>query len=268
MAVFSFALNSFEIMQTRSLHKDTDFVSFSLVVNPQGGKGSPQTLKKSMGDVNNGGFHLGMSFANVAVNPTDTVLLNYLILNSGHKSPSEVELALESAGTKMLMEGADELSMYLTGLGVPDTKAVLEAIAKFVSDEIIAVLNANCDGWVAGGQYSFTYDELVAKLAPGPFHQNLKFLGTNSPQGCGSNSVYYVDWQMIEIGSAANRTVPNLFELPLLKAEQLLQATGLVPKVTGTTTPQSWVVTQSPVAGQIVDVGSSVTLTLRVGSLP
>lgn len=268
MAVFSFALNSFEIMQTRSLHKDTDFVSFSLVVNPQGGQGTPQTLKKSMGDVNNGGFHLGMSFPNVAVNPTDTVLLNYLILNSGHTNPGDVELALEKAGTKMLMEGADLLSMFLSGLGVPDTKSALEAIAKFVSDEVIHVLNANCDGWVAGGQYSFTYDELIAKLAPGPFHQNLKFLGNNSPQGCGSNSVYYVDWQIIEIGSAANRTVPNLFELPLLKAEQLLQATGLVPKVAGATRQQSWVVSQSPAAGQIVGAGSSVILTVRGGPLP
>jgi hypothetical protein len=268
MAIFSFALNSFEIMQTRSLHQDTDFVTFSIVVNPQGGVGNPQTLKKSMGNVNNGGFHLGMSFPNVVVNPTDTVLMNYLILNSGHKNPGEVETALENAATKMLMEGADLLSMYLSGLGVPDTTAVLDAVAKYISDEIIAVLNANCDGCVAGGQYSFTYDELIAKLAPGPFQQNLKFLGGASPKGCGSNSVYYVDWQMMEIGNAANRTVPNLYEMPLSKAQQLVQATGLVPKFTGPSGPKSWVQSQTPVAGQVVDAGSTVSMTLSVSALP
>ena len=268
MATFSFTLNSFEIMQTRSLHQDTDYVTFSVVVNPQGGTGTPQTLKKSMGNVNNGGFPLGMSFPNVTVNPTDTVLMNYLILNSGHKTPGEVETALENAATKMLTVAADELSMYLSSLGVPDTTAVLEAVAKFVGDEVTSVLNANCDGWVAGGQYSFTYDQLVAQLAPGPFQQNLKFLGTDSPKGCGSNSVYYVDWQMMEIGNPANRTVPNLFEMPMLKAQQLVQATGLVPKFTGPSQSKSWVQSQTPVAGQIVDAGSTVNMTLSVGSLP
>jgi hypothetical protein len=68
---FTFTLDSFQITDTRPLHKDTDYVSFTLVVNPQGGKGKPQRLKKSMGDLNNGTFPVNLSFPNVTVNPTD-----------------------------------------------------------------------------------------------------------------------------------------------------------------------------------------------------
>jgi hypothetical protein len=39
------------------------------------------------------------------VNPADTVVLNYLIVNSGHKNPGQVTSALESAAGKLAMEG-------------------------------------------------------------------------------------------------------------------------------------------------------------------
>jgi len=35
MAVFSFTLDSFQITDTRSLHEDTDYVTYTLVVKDQ-----------------------------------------------------------------------------------------------------------------------------------------------------------------------------------------------------------------------------------------
>ena len=49
--------------------------------------------------MNNGTHAVNLSFQNIAVNPSDTVTMNYLIVNTGHKSPSEVVSTLESAGT-------------------------------------------------------------------------------------------------------------------------------------------------------------------------
>ena len=100
-ATFTFTLDSFKITDTRSRHNDTDFVSFTMLVKPKTGSGTPHTLTKAMGDVNNGVHPVNLSFPNVSVGPAQSVVLNYLIVNSGHQNPSEVEKGLESAGTKL-----------------------------------------------------------------------------------------------------------------------------------------------------------------------
>jgi|GEM_PF-6788218 len=100
---FTFTLDSFQITDTRSLHKDTDYVSFTLVVNPQGGKGKPQTLKKSMGDLNNGTFPVNLSFPNVTVNPTEPGLLAPPSFKTG---ANQYVVAQHSDGSYVLPVGA------------------------------------------------------------------------------------------------------------------------------------------------------------------
>src|ERR1700690_1766139 len=61
-AIFTFTLNSFAITETRSLHKDTDFVSISVAV----GSNPPVTVPtKSMGDLNNGVYQVNLSIPDV-----------------------------------------------------------------------------------------------------------------------------------------------------------------------------------------------------------
>ena len=103
--IFTFSLDSFRITDTRSRHNDTDYVSFTLLVKSANGTGTPKTLTKSMGDVNNGTHKVGLTFSGIPINPTDTVTLNYLIVNSGHGSPSQIVSGLESAGTKLATAG-------------------------------------------------------------------------------------------------------------------------------------------------------------------
>lgn len=81
-ATLSFSLNTMQITDTRSTHKDTDWVSFTLKV----GTATPVSSSRSMGDLNNGTFDIGLSFSGIAINPDDTVVLNYLIINSGGPS--------------------------------------------------------------------------------------------------------------------------------------------------------------------------------------
>jgi hypothetical protein len=260
-ATFSFTLDSFQITDTRSLHQDTDYVTFTLLVKPQNGTGTPQTLKKSMGDVNNGTHSVNLTFSNIVVRPTDTVTLNYLIVNSGHKNPSQVESALESAATKLATTGGAALGNAI----IPGFGSLLGMAAGWLAGELVTIINANCDGAVAGEQDTFTYNDLMARVAHGPFNQSTKHPGTNSPSGCGRNSSYIVNWHMIEIGSAANKTVPNVLELAPPAASQRVQAAGLVAKFTGTNNSTSWVFSQSPTAGHVVDAGSTVTMNLHTG---
>lgn len=190
-ALFTFSLDSFKITDTRSRHEDTDHVSFTLLVRSSSGAGTPQTLTKHMGDVNNGVFPVKLTFSKIAVGPTDTVILNYLIVNSGHKSPSEVATLLEGAGTKLATAGGAAI-----GSAVPVLGTALGAVAGWLAGQLVGILNANCDGPVAAEQNSFVYRDLLAETAKGPFTHTTKHPGTNSPHGCGSNSVYYVTWHI------------------------------------------------------------------------
>jgi hypothetical protein len=214
-----------------------------------------------MGDVNNGVHPVNLSFANVVVTATDTVVLNYLIVNTGHKNPGQIESALESAAGKLATAGGAALGNAI----LPVLGSLLGAAAGYLANALVGILTANCDGPVAGEQNTFTFADLTARVAHGPFNQSTKHPGTNSPTGCGRNSAYVVNWHMIEIGSAANKTVPNVLELAPAEASKRVQAAGLVAKFSGTNNSRSFVFSQSPSAGQVVDTGATVTMTLHAG---
>ena len=194
-ASFTFTLDSFKITDTRSRHEDTDFVSFTLLVKSATGSGTPHTVKKSMGNVNNGVHSVNLSFKNILVDPAHSVVMNYLIVNSVHKNPSEVEAGLEAAGTKLATAGATALGGAI-GSVIPALGTVLGMAAGFLAGKLAAIFNADCDGPVAAEQNSFTHHELVAKTAQGKFTHTTKHPGTDSATGCGSNSVYYVTWHI------------------------------------------------------------------------
>ncbi len=192
---FTFTLDSFKITDTRSRHEDTDYVSFTLLVKSAGGSGTPQTLTKYMGDVNNGTFPVNLAYSKISIAPTDTAVLNYLIVNTGHKNPSQVVSTLESAGTKLATEAGTAAGAAI-GSVIPGLGTALGAVAGWLAGEITSLLNANCDGAVAAEQNTFTYNDLIAKTASGVFTHTTKHNGTDSAHGCGSNSVYYATWHI------------------------------------------------------------------------
>ena len=264
MPGFTFTLDSFQITDTRSLHEDTDYVTFTLLVKAKDGSGTPRVLTKSMGDVNNGVHSVNLAFTNVQVNPTDTVTLNYLIVNSGHKNPSQTIAALESAGTKLATQGGAAIgTAILPGLG-----SILGAVAGWLAGQLVSIINANCDGPVAAEQDSFTFDDLVARTKNGQFKQSTRHPGTDSATGCGRNSNYIVNWHMLEVGNTAGKTVPNVIQESAAQAAAQIQAAGLVAKFTGQNGSQSWVFSQSPAAGQVVNAGSTITMVLHSGPRP
>jgi hypothetical protein len=194
-ALFSFSLDSFKITDTRSLHEDTDYVSFTLLVKSATGTGTPQTLTKSMGDVNNGVHNVNLTFPRISVGPTDTVVLNYLIVNTGHKSPSQAVSILESTGTKLATTAGTAAGAAI-GSAIPGLGTALGAIAGWLAGEIVGLINANCDGAVAAEQNTFKYNDMLARTASGKFAQTTRHPGTDSAHGCGSNSVYFVSWHV------------------------------------------------------------------------
>ena len=192
----TFSLDSFRITDTRSRHEDTDYVSFTLLVRDANGKGTPQTLKKSMGNLNNGTFNVGLSFPNVVVPTNGSVVFNYLIVNSGHKNESEVYTLLENAGGALANKGLVAGGTALGTAILPGLGSILGALGGWLAGEIKNILAANCDGAVAAEQVTLHYSDLISRTAAGTNSVTTKHPGTDSATGCGGNSMYYVTWHI------------------------------------------------------------------------
>ena len=164
----TFSLDSFRITNTRSRHEDTDFVSFTLLVRDASGKGTPQTQHKSMGNLNNGTFNVGLSFANVVVPVGGSVVFNYLIVNSGHKSESDVYKLLETAGGSLANKGLVAGGTALGTAILPGLGSILGALGGWLAGQIQSIIAANCDGPVAAEQVTMTYNDLMSKTATKP----------------------------------------------------------------------------------------------------
>lgn len=193
---FTFTLDSFRITDTRSRHEDTDFASFTLLVRSGNGSGTPQTQTKSMGNLNNGTFNVGLSFPNVVVDPSGSVVFNYLIVNSGHKSEGDVNKALETVGGSLAEKGLVAGGTALGTAILPGLGTILGAVAGWLAGEVKNILNADCDGPVAAEQVTLNYNDLLSKTANGPYKHETPNPGTDSATGCGGNSMYYVTWHV------------------------------------------------------------------------
>lgn len=192
---FSFTLDSFSISETRSKHEDTDFVSFTVSVQPEVGIPFQNTIKKSMGNVNNGTHPVILTLP-VTVNPGDVVYMSYLIVNAGHSSPGTIVAALEGASTKLATAAGAAIAGAIGGSAIPLLGTALGAAAGFIAGEINTILTANCDGSVAAEVQRFTYDLLIADTSAGSFRWETHHPGTNSATGCGSNSSYSTAWHI------------------------------------------------------------------------
>jgi hypothetical protein len=217
-----FFLPSFQILNIRSgsifgTASDTDYVSLGLAI---GGQSQP-VMTQFVGDKTGGNVPVNLSFANIQVWDTDTMILTYQIVNSS-KGDATIT-ALVNAGAALLnaAEKADEIAINeLTGIDLtsitPTEAGVL--IGAQIGGEIVPIIGSaigalagflvqflpwgtlwpDCDGLVAAGIHVFKGATLRGVFAANPVGFVLGSAddnpGGNSPGGCGSNSHYVVDW--------------------------------------------------------------------------
>lgn len=197
VGLYTFTVESFRITDTRSLHNDTDYVSLAVVV----GLNPPITVPaKSMGDVNNGTHTVNLSIPNVAVGPNDAVAFTYSIVNSGYSSnlvEEALQKAVSAASSKAAAAAAGAVGGALGGPAGSIISTVGTAAFGWLAGKLEGVIFPNCDGVVAGADHAFTGEQLVSQTANGRVITATDLnKGSNSPDGCGSNSVYYVTWSI------------------------------------------------------------------------
>jgi hypothetical protein len=185
MSTYNFRLDHFHIDNTRARHTDTDFVSIGLKV----GDIAYPTQTKAMGDLNNGTYDVGLNFANVPVDASDTpVIFNFQIVNSGHQGQQDIDNALTKGASNLANKGA----LALGELIIPGTGSIWGEAASKASEWLGGILFADCDGPVAIDQVVINGATLDAWTAQKPHVEDRFYSGTDSAHGCGSNSEYHV----------------------------------------------------------------------------
>ena len=169
------------ISNTRSAHEDTDFVScYIRLVN---GNTTVASQTNFVGDRNNGDFAPGPNGGALAceatVLPTDTVEVGFAIVNNGHGSD----------------DAQDAIQAVVTAIGtLADSYFPLSSAIAAAADIGIGLLFANCDGLVAADKEVGKLASAFPNAAQGSVPLVRTYPGTDSPAGCGSNSVYTVTW--------------------------------------------------------------------------
>lgn len=196
MSQFTFTLDSFQITQTMAKHKDTDWVYFTLRV---GGQTFGPTHKK-IGDLNNGTFPLNWHFGPVEVAPTDLVVMTYQIVNHGH-SDTGTQVSNDIAIAAKISAGVAGISAAT----FPPAAVVLGAITGglgIVSELVSWIFGdgPNCDGIVLSDAISTNGAGLQQMLHGSDAHtENRKYIGPETPQGCGPDAQYSVTWSIRQL---------------------------------------------------------------------
>jgi hypothetical protein len=174
-----FKLEKIRVERTRSLVRDTLHVSLTVKV----GDKVYGPYHKHLGDHRTGNVTVNLATPPIEASARDKVVLNYVVLNSGHKKHDEVQ-ALVTKGVGKLMDAVKEKEGP-----VPDWR--VEALSALAKAGLSAIF-ADCDGVCAADQVVCTGDTLTRWGAS--HRETRRYPGSNSPRGCGRNSIYHVTW--------------------------------------------------------------------------
>ena len=189
MRRYTFSLDQFTINKTRARHNDTDYVTAFLQV----GDNTYPIENRFMGDLNDGSYGIGISFEDILVSDIDTrVVFNFQIVNSGHSSESEIYGILGNAASSLASTGATALGDSI----IPGTGSIWGVAAKYITNSIVNILDANCDGIVAADQIVVNGATLASWTEQGQHTENRFYPGIDSNTGCGDNSEYYVQFSI------------------------------------------------------------------------
>lgn len=183
MANYKISLDRFIIENTRARHNDTVFVGIGALVGNQ----TLGPVVKSMGDLNNGTFNVGLDVGPVQINPNTPVRISYVLINIGNKPKVDAENTVKSAishnlTSAVVLRRAIGGKPSGSGNGSDDWwKKVIEEIIKAIP-QIVGILMANCDGPVAADVIETTGAAIDANLGGAvKFEEERFYPGIDSP---------------------------------------------------------------------------------------
>ncbi len=211
----TFTLKSFAIGETRSPHLDTDYAVACL---RQNGTLYPAQAKK-IGDVNNGNHNVGFTFpiSNTYQN-TDELTFSYMIINHGGGKTQDVLTRCENVMTQTPLSTFDPAGaniVTINGRQLPEclstalrAKDDLKNWWNQVKHQFDHLDSNHCDGPVAIDRFSFKGQSLDQIILSDVI--SIIYLGMDSAVGCGSNSIYSVQWDVEVVALKDDRVEASL----------------------------------------------------------
>jgi Repeat of unknown function (DUF346) len=206
---YCFSADHVHVTTTRSEDADTD----AAVASVGAGNWPIQATTQRIGDI--GGLTTPkevqlslLRFEPVTVELCEASIFHYTIVNAGHADEKVLDTALIKAAGSITGDGVKAVSKGLgAGIGAilgievvgttilaPVIGSLLGSLVGYLLDKLGEVVFADCDGLVAAETIALSGRDLYLKTLDGPLSVTTTHPGTESPGGCGSNSVYEVTW--------------------------------------------------------------------------
>ena len=276
---YDFGVPSLVINNQRALIHDSDYASLGIVtLAPDGTQLKTYgPVSKFLGDHGKGAVTVGLGFTDIDVPDGGSMGVVFTVINKGHGSGTTTDaLNVLCAGIVGALASGQlagvSLTYSATGTGVYDTfiasavaipaweAAVGIAVGLAVLEALHLIL-ANCDGVVVPGTIQFGRGTLDEVASQGPWDVTVRYPGSESPEGCGANSDYQVDYRVI--ASSAKVEVPNVIGQDPDTALNTLSGLGLngvIREEPSDDYEDSRITDQHPGAGAIVYRGTTITL--------
>ena len=213
---YVFSMDDIKVEKARSFDSDTDTAQVTLAAGNW-----PTTLTvpawpyatktQSLGDL--GGTEINAAQTNllnvgpVTVELCESSIFNYTIVNAA--DPASVASTITAQGVSLADSGVKTIvkdigagigitSVEVTeSLAIPLIGSLLGLLSSWLIGQLNSIINAKCDGAVAIEQVvligKYLQVKTKNKLSVTTIHN-----GTDSPTGCGSNSVYRVNWSITQ----------------------------------------------------------------------
>ena len=206
-ADYTFMMTDFSITSLRAAHRDTDFLGETVVVDGQ----APVSLTSpKLGDLDTGNFPQGTKWALGPVHvddPAKGVVFHYTITNTGHADWKTIDdgitalgVAAAGAGAKAITgAGGAIVGATVGGVVLPVFGAAIGLALGWAVGKLTGLFVANCDGVVADVQLSFSGQTLWTATEQGGGRTSgvAESFGGDTPSGCGANSHYTTQWQIL-----------------------------------------------------------------------
>lgn len=214
---YRFSADHVQVINTRALNSDTDTAAAAVGA----GNWPVRTASQLIGDIGgvtdiHGAQLDRLDFQPVTVELCEASLFTYMILNNGHADGKVLDDALLKATGSITSNGVQSISKGIgAGLGAivgiefigttiiaPVLGSLLGSLVDYLLSKLGPVVFVDCDGLVAVESVAFSGRDLFLKTNNGGLTLTTTHHGTESPDGCGANSVYDVTWTIERVAGA------------------------------------------------------------------
>jgi hypothetical protein len=206
MTLYTFNVENVRIDNTRSRHDDTDTVAATVAIGVK-----THSATASLGDINNGSYPVDLKFAMLVADPAASIALSYAIYNGNTGSLPQTLTALTDTASQNALDDILDPSPPTSGPsdygsgpdgGDPWNEPGSANVGWLTALSYLGLADfvfPDCDGFVAVDAIGNTikqWDQAIDSSGGKLYRKRVRYPGSASPAGCGSNSDYTVIWSI------------------------------------------------------------------------